>query len=288
MSEPGTPPVDYDSPKDLAALMERLGFAMQKRFGQNFLINKPARRKILGLLEAQQGERLWEVGPGTGSMTWEAASLGHPLSVFEIDRGFAEFLRQSYGSLDGFALFEGDFVKTWSQAAKEYGKPTRVFGNLPYNAAGAIIAAIIEGGLRPQRMVFTVQKEAAQRMAAMPGTKNYAAFTVLCQSAYTVRHAFDLSPGVFWPQPRVTSSVVVMDARADALPCAGEQSFTRFTRCMFASRRKTLRNNLRAAGYTPQDQDAAAEKTGLSLDLRAEALSPQQLAALFAGLQTPV
>lgn len=217
-------------------------------------------------------------------MTWEAASLGHPLSVFEIDRGFAEFLRQSYGVLDGFRLFEGDFVKTWSQAERELGKPTRVFGNLPYNAAGAIIAAIIEGGLRPERMVFTVQKEAAQRMAAKPNTKNYAAFTVLCQSAYTVKQAFDLSPGMFWPQPRVTSTVVVMSARADALPCAGEAAFTRFTREAFASRRKTLRNNLRAAGFSPEAIEEAAARTGLSIDLRAEALSPERMAALFAGL----
>ncbi len=286
---PDTPvpaPVDYDSPKELAATLDRLGFAMQKRFGQNFLVAGAARRRILGLLEAEPGSRAWEVGPGLGAMTWEALSAGLELSAFEIDRGFAEFIREAYGKLPGFGLFEGDFVRTWPQAREATGSPGRVFGNLPYNAAGAIIAAIIEGGMRPGRMVFTVQKEAAQRMAARPGTKNYAAFTVLCQSAYSVKQAFDLPPGVFWPQPRVTSTVVLMTARPDALPCAGDLAFTRFTRMAFAARRKTLRNNLKAAGYSEGEMDAAASSSSLSLDSRAEALSPGELAALFSGLPT--
>lgn len=278
------PPVDYDSPRDLAALLDRLGFAMQKRFGQNFLVSGAARKRILGLLGAEPGQRAWEVGPGTGSMTWEALSAGLAVSAFEIDRGFASFIRDAYGQEPGFELHEGDFVKTWPLALASTGAPRWVFGNLPYNAAGAIIAAIIEGGMRPERMVFTVQKEAAQRMAAQPSTKNYAAFTVLCRSAYTVKQAFDLPPGVFWPQPRVTSTVVVMSARPDAIPFAGDKIFTRFTRCAFAARRKTLRNNLKAAGWTEGEMDAAAGASAVSLDRRAEALSPEELAALFSGL----
>jgi 16S rRNA (adenine1518-N6/adenine1519-N6)-dimethyltransferase len=274
-------PVDYDSPRELGALLERLGFAMQKRFGQNFLVAGAQRRRIVSLLEAEAGSRVWEVGPGAGAMTREALLAGCLLSAFEIDRGFAGFVREAYGALPGFELYEGDFVRTWPEAVAASGKPARVFGNLPYNAAGAIIAALIEGGVRPPLMVFTVQKEAAQRMAAHPSTKNYAAFTVLCRSAYTVKLAFDLPPGVFWPQPRVTSTVVVMRERKDPIPCAGRKDFTDFTRAAFSSRRKTLRNNLKAAGWTDEQSAAAAQKAGLSMDSRAEALSPEELAALF-------
>jgi 16S rRNA (adenine1518-N6/adenine1519-N6)-dimethyltransferase len=281
-------PTDYDSPKALAAMLESQGFAMQKRFGQNFLVAGAARRRILSLLEAEQGCAAWEVGPGVGAMTWEALNLGWRLSAFEIDHGFAQFVRDGFGAQPGFRLYEGDFIRTWPAAMAEGGRPERVFGNLPYNAAGAIVAALIEGAQAPRSplMVFTVQKEAAQRMAAKPGTKNYAAFTVLCQSAYQVKLAFDLPPGVFWPQPRVTSSVVVMRALTEPLACAGSLDFTRFTRAAFSSRRKTLRNNLKAAGWTDEALAAAAEKSGLGMELRAEALSPAELAALFDSLPT--
>ncbi len=279
-------PVDYDSPRELGALLDRLGFAMQKRFGQNFLVSGAARKRILGLLGEIGGMRVWEVGPGAGAMTREALLEGCRLSTFEIDRGFAAFVRDSYECVPGFELFEGDFVRTWPKAIEASGRPGRVFGNLPYNAAGAIIAALIEGGVRPPLMAFTVQKEAAQRMAAKPCTKNYAAFTVLCQSAYEVKQVFDLPPGVFWPQPRVTSTVVLMKARERPLDCAGRKDFTDFTRAAFASRRKTLRNNLKAAGYGDDALASAASAAGLSVESRAEALSPEDLAALFAGLPT--
>jgi 16S rRNA (adenine1518-N6/adenine1519-N6)-dimethyltransferase len=99
-----------------------------------------------------------------------------------------------------------------------------------------------------------------------------------------VRTAFDLSAGVFWPQPRVTSSVVVMELRDDPLPFAGQKVFTRFTRGCFASRRKTLRNNLKAMGYSDEALEAGSLACGISTELRAEALSPEKFAALYAAL----
>jgi 16S rRNA (adenine1518-N6/adenine1519-N6)-dimethyltransferase len=218
-------------------------------------------------------------------MTHEALQAGLAVSAFEIDKGFAEFIRESYGTVPGFELYEGDFMKTWKTAMDASGAPSLAFGNLPYNAAGAIVATLIEGGARPPRMVFTVQKEAALRMAASPGTKNYASFTVLCQSAYTVKSAFDLSPGVFWPQPRVISSVVVMSARTDAVPLAGVKAFTDFTRACFSSRRKTLRNNLKAAGYSEAVLADACASVGVSPDARGETLSAELFSSLFRAIE---
>lgn len=254
---------------------------MRKKYGQNFLVNGNARRRIAALFETSSGSRVWEIGPGTGAMTREALLAGLSVSAFEIDPGFAEFIRGAYGASPGFELFEGDFLKTWRSALAGSGAPGLVFGNLPYNAAGAMVAALIEGGPRPPRMVFTVQKEAALRMGASPGSKNYSAFSVLCGSAYDVATAFDLSPGVFWPQPKVTSSVVVMSAKDHPLPSAGSKPFTGFTRACFASRRKTLRNNLRAAGYTDSMVASACAAIGVSPDARGETLSPERFHELF-------
>ncbi|MBN2875396.1 MAG: ribosomal RNA small subunit methyltransferase A [Spirochaetales bacterium] len=220
-------------------------------------------------------------------MTREALLAGLAVSAFEIDKGFAGFIRDAYGAVPDFELYEGDFMKTWKQALAASGPPALAFGNLPYNAAGAIIATLIEGGIKPPRMVFTVQKEAAQRMTATPGTKNYAAFSVLCKSVYRVKAAFDLPPGVFWPQPRVVSSVVVMDLRAEAtaVPFAGDRAFTGFTRACFSSRRKTLRNNLKAAGFSEAELVEACSSVGVSADQRAETLSPEQFSSLFIAIK---
>lgn len=220
-------------------------------------------------------------------MTREALNLGLAVSAFEIDSGFADFIRDVYGPMPGFELYEGDFVKTWRTALEASGKPALAFGNLPYNAAGAIIAALIEGGVRPRRMVFTVQKEAAARMCSSPSTKNYSAFSILCQSCYTVKTAFDLSPGSFWPQPRVSSAVVVMEERADAVPFAGEKAFTGFTRACFSSRRKTLRNNLKAAGLSEAALSEACEAAGVSPDARAETLTPELFSLLYVASKKP-
>lgn len=279
-------PVDYNSPKALSALLNSMGYSMQKRFGQNFLINRDAREKLIKLLDVQKGSSTWEIGPGTGSMSYELLKDGHSLTVFEIDRGFSRFLEEQFGAIPGFRLHEGDFVKTWSSIAPEIEKPARIFGNLPYNAAGAIIASIIEGGLRPDRMVFTVQKESAARMSAKPGSKSYSAFSVLCQSAYTVKAAFDLAPSLFWPQPRVNSSAVLMQVRPDPIHCAGDRRFTGFTRAAFSSRRKTLRNNLRPAGFSDEAIEEATKQLGFTPNTRAEVLSPEELAMLFDTLST--
>lgn len=277
-------PVDYDSPTRLSALLDELGCAMRKKYGQNFLVSPQARTRIMDLADIHPGARTWEIGPGIGAMTREALLRGAALSTFEIDRGFAAFIRETYGAAPGFELYEGDFLRTWRSAVAASGRPERVFGNLPYNVAGAMVAALIEGGAGPSRMTFTVQREAARRMTADPGCKDYSAFTVLCRSAYAVKRAFDLPPGAFWPPPRVVSSVVVMETRKDPIPCAGQPSFTSLTRAAFASRRKTLRNNLAAAGWTDEQVAAAAEAAGTRSDARAETLSPEAFAAMHAVL----
>jgi 16S rRNA (adenine1518-N6/adenine1519-N6)-dimethyltransferase len=258
---------------------------MTKRLGQNFLINRGIRERILGELGAKPGERVWEIGPGIGSMTAGALAMGLSVTAFEIDHGFVRLLSRVFAGNQGFRLVEGDFLDTFRAEMAADGMPDLIFGNLPYNAASAIIATLIEARGLPRRLVFTVQREAAQRMTAKPGVKDYAAFTVLCASACRVRISFDLGAGVFWPPPRVTSSVVIFEPRPDPVEADNRLGFSRFVRLAFASRRKTLRNNLRAGGYAEGVIDRALAGASLEAAIRAEALSPELLATLYSALR---
>ena len=233
---------------------------------------------------------MWEIGPGIGAMTALGLASGLRLTAFEIDHGFARLLLRLFGDNANFRLVEGDFLKTWKKERERGARPQRVFGNLPYSAAGAIVADLLESAPVPPRMVFTVQKEAAIRMAAKPGSKDYSAFSVLCTSVCKVRLAFDLGSNSFWPAPRVTSTVVTLEPRARPVGADDRRGFSRFVRSAFSSRRKTLRNNLKAARFAGGGDETALEtvlaELGIRLDIRAEALSPEELAAVHGALRS--
>jgi 16S rRNA (adenine1518-N6/adenine1519-N6)-dimethyltransferase len=275
--------LNYDSPASLQAFLDQKGYAALKRWGQNFLINAGARKQILDALELVPGEPVWEVGPGLGALTHHLVEAGHPLTVFEIDPGYVAFLAQEFGgAAAGFRVVEGDVVKTWK------GQPAvaKVVGNLPYNAASAIIGDFIEGGYFPEAFVVTVQLEMAQRMAAPLGSKNRSSFSILCQSAFTVHDVVTLRPGSFYPAPEVTSRVVKLQAhrRYAGLDYA---RFSSFVRECYSSRRKTLRNNLPGAASALKVSDerltAAFASAGVDLGRRAEALSVDEFVAVFRG-----
>jgi 16S rRNA (adenine1518-N6/adenine1519-N6)-dimethyltransferase len=157
-----------------------------------------------------------------------------------------------------------------------------VVGNLPYSAAAALIGSFAERGFAPGRMVFTLQREVAERMSARPGSKSYSSFSVLCQHVYRVRERFTVRPGSFYPAPQVTSTVVELEPRdqADSPPITA--LFQRLVRAAFRSRRKTLWNNLQAwsSGFTEERLAAALEAEGIDPGCRAEQLGPERLAAL--------
>ena len=286
--------IAYDSPAAIKTFLEAEGLAMSKRFGQNFLVDPNAREKLYSALGTTEPVHVWEIGPGIGAMTALLLERGHRVTAFEIDHGFARILRGLFGDNPRFSLVEGDFLKTWKGALSDpataspadAARPDIIFGNLPYNVALAIIADLLENNWVPRKMVFTVQKEAARRIAAGPGTKDYAAFSVLCASVCRTKILYDIGASAFWPRPRVTSSVVVLEPRPEPIAGDDRAGFTRFVRSAFSSRRKTLRNNLNAMDKDFSSAlDPALEALGIVADVRAEALVPEQLAAVYFALK---
>lgn len=277
---------DYNSPIALKNFMDENNMAMQKKFGQNFLVNADARKKLIDVLDVKPGMKVWEVGPGLGSMTSGLLERGVNLTVFEIDHGFARLLTQffeEYANSGNFSLVEGDVLKTWPKFAKENDVPERFFGNLPYNVAATIIADTITKGFRFDKAVFTIQKEVGQRMNAKPGTEDYSSFSVLCQWAYDVKPVMDLAGGNFWPVPNVASRAVLMTKKEDFPKCENPELFRKMVRQIFALRRKTLRNNL-SRFVKAEICDEALKIAGIEPSIRAENLSVEDLLKLSDAL----
>ncbi len=277
--------INYDSPSDLSRLLDRLGFSMKKRFGQNFMISRDSRQRIATLGGNLAGKVVWEIGPGFGALTSHLLGKAALVRVFEIDYGFIRVLKILFGARPDFALVEGDALRTWKQAWQDdvvAGGPAAIIGNLPYNVGSAIIADMLEAGCLAPRMVFTVQKEVAERMAATPSDANYSSFSIHCQARCRVSVEGSLKPGCFYPQPEVNSAIVMLEPRETALPIKDQALFGILVRSMFAARRKTLENNVKnAKGLTPWGIDrvrAGAEAAGVDLKARGETLSAEDFA----------
>lgn len=273
---------DYNSAADLKRILDENGFSMQKKFGQNFLINQDARKKIIDCLEIDENTSVWEVGPGLGAMTNEILQRGSELKVFEIDKGFISLLSgyfEDYNQKNKFSITEGDVLKNWKKeiALK---KPDRFFGNLPYNISATLIADTIEAGYRFDKCVFTIQKEVAVRMCAAPGSEDYSSFSVLCQWAYDVKAVMDLSGANFWPRPNVDSRTVTMTPKTDFPRCENSQLFVKMQRALFSSRRKTVRNNLSGFLNNKELTEECLLKANIDPMKRAETLSIEQMLLL--------
>ena len=270
---------DYNSAKSLKEILDQNGFSMQKKFGQNFLINPDARKKLIDCLDINENTKVWEIGPGLGAMTSEILERGADLTVFEIDRGFISLISEffkPYAEKNKFRIIEGDVLKNWKKEL-EKGKPDRLFGNLPYNIAATIIADTIENNIRFDKCVFTVQKEVAQRMCAKVGSEDYSSFSVLCNWAYDIKPVLDLNGNNFWPKPNVDSRAVIMTPKENFPCCKEPEHFCKLQRALFSSRRKNVRNNL--TGFI-KNNDKALEylkKAQIDPTLRAEVLSIEQI-----------
>jgi len=282
------PPLDYNSGPALRSFLESRGLSIRKQWGQNFLVNPQARRTLADALEAEKGASVWEIGSGLGAMTAELLERGMKVSAFEIDPGYCAILEEFFAG-PRFTLIRGDVLKTLKNAEPS----PYLFGNLPYETAAMLIGNLIEEQRFFTRMVVTVQKEVALRMAARPGSKNYSSISVLCASAYSSKIIMTLKGPSFYPVPHVESATI----RFDRLPGAPHPPplFYPLVRSLFASRRKTIANNLEhflsRSGIIMEKERrafaaAAPEKCGLCGGDRAENLPVEAFLALAAELES--
>lgn len=232
-----------------------------------------------------QGLRVLEIGAGTGQLTQALLEAGVAVTVIDIDDDMIRILR-SRPEL-GAAHIEHADALSFEYARFAASQPWRVVGNLPYNIATPLIVNLIELRDGPEMLVVMVQKDVADRFIAKPGTKAYGSLSVAVQYAMHVERAFTLGPQVFFPRPKVHSTVIRLTRRAQpAVVVRNEKWFLQVVRGGFAYRRKTLANSLALAlGLRRNSVAQALQTLQLDTEIRGEQLGIADFARVADALE---
>lgn len=236
------------SKAELRARLDEIGVRPSKMLGQNFLLDTNLARAIVADLEPTESDHLVEVGPGMGALTVHILeSPARRITLIERDHRLATELRSRYAaeiSSGRLEIIQGDGARADLRALFGHG-PVKMVGNLPYSASTAIISHFTASLSPVSRLVLMVQREVAERLAAAPGHKDYAALTVQLGRRWTVRKLRIVPPDVFWPRPAVESAVISVTQRPiKGLPNCDPKRFSSLVRQGFSARRKQLRSLL--------------------------------------------
>jgi 16S rRNA (adenine1518-N6/adenine1519-N6)-dimethyltransferase len=251
---------------------------VRKRFGQHFLHDRGVIRRIIDAVAPTAGERIVEIGPGRGALTWGLLERAGRLDVIEIDRDLAQALTADPRARGGLQVHVENVLDTDFLRLRGSGAALRVVGNLPYNISTPLLFHLLTQRAAISEMYFMLQKEVVDRMAAEPGSKEYGRLTVMLAAAAEVEALFDVGPGAFQPRPKVWSAIVRLRPTAGPRFEIGRDGVLRtLVTAAFSHRRKTLRNGLKGL-LTSQD----IESCGIDPQLRPETLAPAQFGLLAA------
>lgn len=256
----------------------------KKKFGQNFLMDAGAARRIAELCAPAPGDLVIETGPGTGSLTRALLAARARVLAVEIDPDLVGVLR-ARTDLQDARIVQADALAFDFEAAAA-GEPWCAGGNLPYNIATPLIMRWVESPSPPQRIVVMVQREVADRFTAQPGTPAYGSLSVAVQYMMRPRRAFILRPSAFHPRPKIDSAVVVMERREQPAVAVRDRAFfLKVVRAAFAYRRKTLANSLTLAlGIERARTQTALTSLGYDTETRGERLDLDAFGALADAL----
>ncbi|HUV95983.1 MAG TPA: 16S rRNA (adenine(1518)-N(6)/adenine(1519)-N(6))-dimethyltransferase RsmA [Acidobacteriaceae bacterium] len=256
------------------------------KLGQNFLTDAQAVERIAAAMGDLSARTVVEIGPGHGAITGALAVRAAHVTAIELDHDLAMLLRVRF-SPERVTVVEQDVLQfDFAAAAAATGQRLRVAGNLPYYITSPILLHLAAHCAALDLAVLMVQREVADRVAAAPGSRDYGLLSVTAQMYGRVEKLFTLPPAAFSPPPEVHSTVIRWRfAPRFAELGVEEAGFLRFVRQTFAQKRKTLANNLRAAGVAPATVTAALAHAQIDAQARAETLPLETFAALWHGLQ---
>ena len=259
---------------------------VKPKLGQNFLHDAQAIQRIAAALGDCSHSTVVEIGPGRGAVTRALIERARHVLAIELDADLAAQLRSEFPT-DRVTIAQQDVLAfDFASAATEAGERLPVVGNLPYYITSPILLKLAANHASLDRAVLMMQREVADRVAAAPGSRDYGLLSVTAQMYGPVEKLFSLSPEAFSPPPEVHSTVVRWRfAPRFAELAVDEAAFLPFVRQAFAQKRKTLANNLRAAGMDPAPITHALAQAKAEPQARAEALSIESLATIWKTLQ---
>ena len=271
-------------------LLERHGFHFSKKLGQNFLINPSVCPRMAEACGIGTEGGVLEIGPGIGVLTRELARQAGQVVAVELDDRLPPVLAETLAGVDNVSLVWGDCMKLDLHVLlrEKFGdRPVAVCANLPYYITSPVIMMLLESRLPVENITVMVQKEAAQRLCAAPGTREAGAVTLAVQYYAEAETLFGVSRGSFLPAPNVDSAVIRLTIRKQP-PCLvkDEGMMFRLIRAGFNQRRKTLLNALTGAGFTKEALNAAFTVTDIPATARAEQLTLPEWAAIADALTT--
>lgn len=251
-----------------------------KKYGQHFLSDDRILSGIVNALGPAASDTVIEIGPGRGSLTEILAERCRRLIAIEIDRALAEQLVVKYRDRPNVEIVQGDVLETDLHALA--GSEFLLIGNVPYNITTPIVFKALDPPI-PQRSVFLVQREVAERMAAKEDTESYGALSVNVAVVANTEMVMGVPPGAFKPPPKVDSTVVRITPRATPLVrLESLAGFRTFVQAAFSLRRKQMQKVLRTLrSISPEDAGAILERAGIAPTARPEVVSPQAFARLY-------
>lgn len=266
------------SPKKIKELLEQFGLSPLKKLGQNFLKDANVTRMIAEAA-VKPGEDVLEIGPGLGALTDALAKRAGKVVAVEIDAGMTRALSHTLSDRDNVTVLHADILKTNIKAVADehFSGEFAVAGNLPYYITSKCLFAVLESEAPVTRFTAMVQKEVAERLAAKAGDKDYGALTASIAYYGAVEKVMNVPSGCFLPEPDVDSAVIQFT------PCqtmaVDRKAYARTVKALFAMRRKTVLNNLKAL-CGAEAARAALKNAGIDPAARAETLSPETIARL--------
>ncbi len=272
-------------PGKIKEILTRHGFHFSKALGQNFLINPTVCPRMAEASGAGECRGVIEVGPGIGVLTWELAQVAPKVAAIELDERLFPVLEETLSQCSNVTVVPGDVMKLdlHQLIDQEFdGGPVCVCANLPYYITSPVILRLLEEKLPLTSITVMVQKEAAQRLCAAPGTRECGAVSVAVHYRSKPQMLFSVGRGSFLPSPKVDSAVIRLDLLQEPqVQVEDEDWFFQVSRSAFAQRRKTAANSISATLHLPKPQvETALVAAGAQENVRAERLTLEQLGEL--------
>lgn len=264
-------------------IIEKYKFKFSKELGQNFLVDDAALKTIIKAAGLTKDDSVLEIGPGIGTLTGELSDAAGKVMAIEIDRNLIEILNDIFKDRDNIKLYQGDALKVnFKDIIRGYlDEPINICANLPYYITTPLISKFFNEDIKIKNIVLMVQKEVAQRMAAMPDTKDYGALSLLVQY-YSKPEIVTLIPySSFFPRPKVDSMILKLQVYDRPLvDLSDEKLFFKIIRASFNQRRKTLSNSLKSLGFSKDILSRAFQNSNIDPVRRGETLSIDEFASL--------